>query len=163
MNMKIFWHANYRTHFFPSPHGIMANNNRPSCCQNRPESSLLSVSTRPGTALAQPGHRARRGGHGRAAMLGSIGALFLAAGSVWAEQYSFSMVALSGQPAPGTGPGVNYSIFYESPSLNIAGQVTFPAFTTASASNLGLWSGGTRRRCITGAPGQPCAGYASGS
>ena len=60
-----------------------------------------------------------------------------------AAPLSFDTRALSGQPAPGTEPGVNYSGFGR-PAINGAGKTAFEAALTGfgvdRTNNVGLWS-----------------------
>src|SRR5262245_1692205 len=56
-------------------------------------------------------------------------------------------VALSGQPAPGTGDGVYFDSFRFAPPLNDAGQTSFVGVLTGSGvsgfNTSGIWSEGT--------------------
>src|SRR5262245_8922609 len=89
---------------------------------------------------------------------------------VWSEgSGSLAAVARSGQQAPGTPAGVNFTFddLYEylpSPLLNDAGQTSFRSYLNGvgvtSANNLGLWSVGAgglelRARMGSQAPGLP--------
>lgn len=70
-----------------------------------------------------------------------------------AQQITFSTVALSGQQAPGTTTGTNYTGF-DLPGLNAAGQCVFPA-TLGGASNTGLFLGAPGSVALLARKGSP--------
>lgn len=85
--------------------------------------------------------------------------------AVQAHSFTFSTVALSSQPAPGTEAGVAFASL-NAPSLNAAGQCAFggslmgPTITSANAS--GLWIGTSSHLALLAREGSAAPGTAAG-
>jgi hypothetical protein len=75
-------------------------------------------------------------------------------------------VALSGQQAPGTPSGVNFSGSFSTPVLNDAGQTAFSAFLTGSSvifsNDAGIWSEGSGSLALVARDGEPAPGTPDG-
>lgn len=94
-----------------------------------------------------------------------VGVLLSPGGSAWAQQFSFSALALSGQPAPGTEAGVNY-LSFGAPKFNAAGQSTFLAEVTGAGvtfeNAIGLWSRASGGVALVARAGNSAAGTTAG-
>ncbi len=75
-------------------------------------------------------------------------------------------VAITGQPAPGTPSGVNFSTIFDSAVLNGAGQTAFRAHLAGSGVNLtndeGIWSEGSGNLALVARKGSQAPGTPSG-
>ncbi len=98
-------------------------------------------------------------------MFGLIGAVLFGA-SAWAQQFSFSTVALSGQPAPGTAAGVIYSFPITEASLNGSGQAAFLAQIIGTGvganNNTGIWLGAAGSVSLLAREGDAAPGTSAG-
>ena len=100
------------------------------------------------------------------------GALTDAGVGLWSEGTgSLAAVARSGQQAPGTPSGVNFTFanlfqYLESPVLNDAGQTTFRTFVSGPGVNnvnlSGVWSEGSGSLALVARGGSPAPGLPAG-
>ena len=93
------------------------------------------------------------------------GGLNTANGGIWSGvDGNLSLVALAGDPAPGTTSGVNYFAFAK-PALNSAGQVAFLGFLTGigvATNERGIWSEGFGPLGLVAREGDQAPGTPSG-
>ena len=98
------------------------------------------------------------------------GALSLVAGSILAAPAAaaveYTTVALSGQPAPGTGAGINYAPGFGSPTLSDSGQVGYTAILTGTgvtgSTNRALYAGNSTSPQLVARAGNAAPGTSAG-
>ena len=87
-------------------------------------------------------------------------------GSALAGTITFRIVALTGDPAPGTPPDVDFSVFYGDPVIDGAGHSAFLARLTGpdvgASNDLGLWSEGSGSLALLVRQGNQAAGLPDG-